>query len=213
VGAEFVYHMEDLLDLYEEPYDPRFPVVNFDELPYQLTAEVRLPLPARAGQPERYDYEYRRCGTCNLFLHFEPLRGWRHVEVTDQRTALDFAHQMKALVDVHYPQAMKIRVVLDNLSTHREWALYNAFPAEEARRILRKLEFRHTPKHGSWLNMAEIELSVLSRQCLDQRLANTQRVRQQVAAWESERNQANATVTWRFTTQHARERLQRLYPS
>ena len=213
MGAEFVYYMEDLLDLYEEPYDSRFPVVNFDELPYQLTAEVRLPLPARAGQPERYDYEYRRCGTCNLFLHFEPLRGWRHVEVTDQRTALDFAHQMKALVDVHYPQAMKIRVVLDNLSTHREWALYNAFPAEEARRILRKLEFRHTPKHGSWLNMTEIELSVLSRQCLDQRLANTQRVRQQVAAWESERNQANATVTWRFTTQHARERLQRLYPS
>jgi len=213
VGAEFVYHMEDVLDLYEEPYDPLFPVVTFDELPYQLTDEVRLPLPARPAQPERYDYEYRRCGTCNLFLHFEPLRGWRHVEVTDQRTALDFAVQMKALVDVHYPEAKKIRVVLDNLSTHTPWALYNAFPAEEARRILRKLEFRHTPKHGSWLNMAEIELSVLSRQCLDRRLASAAAVRQQVSAWESPRNDIGATVTWRFTTNTARERLKRLYPS
>lgn len=205
--------MEDLLDLYEEPYDPALPVVTFDELPYQLTDEVRLPLPAKSGQPERYDYEYRRCGTCNLFLHFEPLRGWRHVEVTDQRTALDFAAQMKALVDVHYPEARKIRVVLDNLNTHRPWSLYTAFPPEEARRILRKLEFRHTPKHGSWLNMAEIELSVLSRQCLDRRLASTTAVRQQVRAWEDPRNEAGATVTWRFTTDKARERLKRLYPS
>jgi hypothetical protein len=205
--------MEDLLELYEEPYDPAFPVVTFDELPYQLTDEVRLPLPAKPGQPERYDYEYRRCGTCNLFLHFEPLRGWRHVEVTDQRTALDFAVQMKALADVHYPEARKIRVVLDNLSTHRPWSLYMAFAPEEARRILRKLEFRHTPKHGSWLNMAEIELSVLSRQCLDRRLASTTAVRQQVSAWEGPRNEARATVTWRFTTDKARERLKRLYPS
>jgi hypothetical protein len=205
--------MEDLLELYEEPYDPACPVVTFDELPYQLTDEVRLPLPARPGQPERYDYEYRRCGTCNLFLHFEPLRGWRHVEVTDQRTALDFAAQMKALADVHYPEARKIRVVLDNLSTHRPWSLYMAFSAEEARRILRKLEFRHTPKHGSWLNMAEIELSVLSRQCLDRRLASTTAVRQQVSAWEGLRNEAGATVTWRFTTDKARARLKRLYPS
>jgi hypothetical protein len=205
--------MEDLLDLYEEPYDPALPVVTFDELPYQLTDEVRLPLPAKPGQPERYDYEYRRCGTCNLFLHFEPLRGWRHVEVTDQRTALDFAGQMKALVDVHYPEARKIRVVLDNLNTHRPWSLYTAFAPEEARRILRKLEFRHTPKHGSWLNMAEIELSVLSRQCLDRRLASTTAVRQQVSAWEGLRNEAGATVTWRFTTDKARERLKRLYPS
>jgi hypothetical protein len=213
VGAEFVYHMEDLLGLYEEPYKPAFPVVTFDELPYQLTDEVRQPVPARPGQPQRYDYEYRRCGTCNLFLHFEPLRGWRHVEVTDQRTALDFAAQMKALVDVHYPEAEKIRVVLDNLSTHKPWALYNAFAPAEAQRILRKLEFRHTPKHGSWLNMAEIELSVLSRQCLDRRLPTTDAVRQHVDAWEDARNQTNATVAWRFTTDHARERLKRLYPS
>jgi hypothetical protein len=205
--------MEDLLDLYEEPYDPRFPVVTFDELPYQLTDEVRLPLPARPDQVQRYDYEYRRCGTCNLFLHFEPLRGWRHVEVTAQRTTLDFAQQMRALVDVHYPEAEKIRVVLDNLNTHTPWALYTAFPAEEARRILRKLEFRHTPKHGSWLNMAEIELSVLSRQCLDRRLPDAQQVRQQVDAWEKPRNHAKATVTWRFTTEHARKRMRRLYPS
>lgn len=205
--------MEDVLDLYEESYDPRFPVVTFDELPYQLTDEVRQPVPARPGQPERYDYEYRRRGTCNLFLHFEPLRGWRHVEVTDQRTAQDFALQMKALVDVHYPEAEKIRVVLDNLSTHTPWALYNAFPAEEARRIARRLEFRHTPKHGSWLNMAEIELSVLSRQCLDRRLPDMHTVRREVGAWEEQRNQLNATVTWRFTTPQARERLKRLYPS
>lgn len=205
--------MEDLLDLYEEPYDPAFPVVTFDELPYQLTDEVRLPLPAKPRQPERYDYEYRRCGTCNLFLHFEPLRGWRHVEVTDQRTAIDFAAQMKALVDVHYPEARKIRVVLDNLNTHRPWSLYTTFAPGEARRILSKLEFRHTPKHGSWLNMAEIELSVLSRQCLDRRLASTTAVRQQVSAWEGPRNETGATVTWRFTTNTARERLKRLYPS
>jgi len=205
--------MEDLLDLYEEPHDPQLPTVCFDELPYQLTDEVRLPLPAEPGKPLRYDYEYHRRGTCNLFLHVEPQRGWRHVEVTERRTAQDFAHQMKALAEVHYPDARKIRVVLDNLSTHTPAALYEAFPPEEARRILRRLEFHYTPKHGSWLNMAEIELSVLSRQCLNRRLGTKDVVRQEVAAWEEPRNQAGVTIQWRFTTDKAREKLKRLYPS
>jgi hypothetical protein len=205
--------MEDLLDLYEEAYDPRFPTVCFDELPYQLTDEVRLPLPAEPGRPQRYDYEYHRRGTCNLFLHVEPQRGWRHVEVTERRTSQDFAHQMKALTDVHYPEATKIRVVLDNLSTHTPAALYEAFPPAEARRILRRIEFHYTPKHGSWLNMAEIELSVLSRQCLNRRLGSRDAVRREVAAWEQPRNQSGATITWRFTADKAREKLKRLYPS
>jgi hypothetical protein len=205
--------MEDLLDLYEEPHDPQLPTVCFDELPYQLTDEVRLPLPAEPGKPQRYDYEYHRRGTCNVFLHLEPQGGWRHVEVTERRTAQDFAHQMKALTEVHYPDARKIRVVLDNLSTHTPAALYEAFAPEEARRILRRLEFHYTPKHGSWLNMAEIELSVLSRQCLNRRLGTKDVVRQEVAAWEEPRNQAGVTIQWRFTTDKAREKLKRLYPS
>ena len=205
--------MEDLLDLYEEPYDPQFPTVCFDELPYQLTDEVRLPLPAEPGKPQRCDYEYHRRGTCNVFLHVEPQGGWRHVEVTERRTAQDFAHQMKALAEVHYPNARKIRVVLDNLSTHTPAALYEAFPPEEARRILRRLEFHHTPKHGSWLNMAEIEFSVLSRQCLNRRLGDMETVRREIAAWQAPRNQAGTTIKWRFTTDGAREKLKRLYPS
>jgi hypothetical protein len=213
VGSEFVWRMEDVLDLYEEPYDPQFPTVCFDELPYQLTGEVRLPLPAEPGKPQRYDYEYHRRGTCNIFLHVEPQGGWRHVEVTERRTAQDFAHQMKALVDLHYPDAKKIRVVLDNLNTHTPAALYEAFPPEEARRILRRLEFHHTPKHGSWLNMAEIEFSVLSRQCLNRRLGDLETVRQEIAAWQAPRNQAGATINWRFTADKAREKLKRLYPS
>ncbi len=205
--------MEDLLDLYAEDFDPRRPVVCFDELPYQLVAETCLPLPLQPGKPLRYDYEYRRNGTCNLFVFFQPLAGWRHVEVTEQRTKRDFAYRMKDLVDVHFPEAEVIRVVLDNLNTHSPAALYEVFEPQEARRIVRKLEFHYTPKHGSWLNMAEIEISVLDRQCLDRRLADVPTVRSEVLAWEALRNDHHATVDWRFTTTKARSKMQYLYPS
>lgn len=205
--------MEDVLDLYAEPYDPKRPVVCFDERPVQLVGEVRRPLPREPGVPLRYDYEYRRMGTANLFLHFEPRGGRRHVEVTPRRTALDFAHQMRWLVDVGYPDAERIRLVLDNLNTHVPWALYRAFPPAEARRILRKLEFHYTPKHGSWLNMAEIEFSVLTRQCLDRRIPAQERLAEVITPWEAERNRTAATVEWRFTTTDARTKLQRIYPA
>jgi hypothetical protein len=205
--------MEDLLDLYAEDFDPLRPVVCFDELPYQLVAETCLPLPLQPGKPLRYDYEYRRDGTCNLFMFFQPLIGWRHVEVTEQRTKRDFAYRMKDLVDLHFPQAEVIRVVLDNLNTHSPAALYEVFEPQEARRIVRKLEFHYTPKHGSWLNMAEIEISVLDRQCLDRRLAEVPKVRSEVQAWEALRNDQHATVDWRFTTTKARSKMQYLYPS
>ena len=205
--------MEDLLDLYAEAFDPLRPVVCFDELPYQLVGETCLPLPLLPGKPIRYDYEYRRNGTCNLFMFFQPLAGWRHVDVTEQRTGRDFAYRMKDLVDVHFPEAEVIRVVLDNLNTHSPAALYEVFEPQEARRIVRKLEFHYTPKHGSWLNMAEIEISVLDRQCLDRRLAKVSIVRSEVAAWEALRNDQCATVDWRFTTTKARSKLEFLYPS
>jgi len=205
--------MEDVLDLYAEDFDPLRPLVCFDELPYQLVAETRLPLPMQPGKPIRYDYEYRRNGTCNLFMFFQPLAGWRHVEVTEQRTKRDFAQQMKELVDVHFPEVEVIRVVLDNLNTHSPAALYEVFEPQEARRIVRKLEFHYTPKHGSWLNMAEIEISVLDRQCLDRRLAEVHMVRSEVVAWETLRNDQRATVDWRFTTTKARSKLEYLYPS
>jgi DDE superfamily endonuclease len=205
--------MEDVLDLYAEPYDPLRPVVCFDELSYQMVSEVRKPLPLRPGQPERFDYEYRREGVANLFVAFQPLRGWRHVEVTERRTAIDFAAQMQALVDVYFPTADVIRVVVDNLNTHTPAALYEAFEPAEARRIAAKLEFHYTPKHGSWLNMVEVELAVLTRQCLDRRLPNPERLRQETGAWEQERNEKQATVHWRFTTAAARVKLRRLYPS
>ena len=205
--------MEDVLDLYEQPRDPRRPTVCFDELPYQLLGEVQPPLPARPGRPGRYDYEYERRGTANLFLCFEPKRGWRHVDVTERRTKGDFARQMRALVDRHYPEATVIRVVLDNLNTHTGGALYEVFEPAEARRILRKLEFHSTPKHGSWLNQAEIELSALSGQCLDRRIPDDATLRAEVAAWERERNRAGARVEWRFTTALARGKLDHLYPT
>ena len=213
MGADFVWRMEDVLDLYARPYDARRPVVCFDEQPRQLVEEVRTPLPRAPGRPERVDDEYRRRGTCNLFLLFEPLAGRRHVEVTEQRTAVDFAHQMRALVDVHYPDAERIAVVLDNLSTHSPAALYQAFPPEEARRLLRRLEFHSTPKHGSWLNLAELEFSVLDRQCLDRRIADQESLRREIAAWERVRNAACSTVHWRFTVTAARAKLHRLYPA
>ena len=205
--------MEDILDLYAESYNPARPLVCFDELPYQLVAEKCSPLPLQPGKPARYDYEYRRMGTCNLFMFFEPMAGWRHVEVTEQRTKQDFAHAMKSLVDIHFPEAQVIRVVLDNLNTHTPAALYEVFEPAEARRIVRKLEFHHTPKHASWLNMAEIEISVLDRQCLDRRLPEIARVRSEVSAWENRRNQQRATVDWQFTNAKARSKLEYLYPS
>ena len=205
--------MEDVLDLYAEPYDPKRPRVNFDETSKQLIAETRRPLAPRPGQPQRYDYEYERGGTRNLFLFTEPQAGWRHVNVTERRTMVDFAHQMKWLVDERYPQAEVIRVVLDNLNTHKAASLYEAFEPAEARRIIKKLEFHYTPKHGSWLNMAEIELSVLQRQCLGRRLPDEATLVHEVAAWETQRNEQQATIDWHFSITDARENLRRLYPS
>lgn len=204
--------MEDVLDLYAESYDPKRPVVCLDERPCQLLIDVREPLPMEPGQPRRVDYEYERNGNCNLFLVFQPLAGWRKATVTERRTGEEFAYQMKSLVDEIFPEAEIIRVVLDNLNTHTPAALYQTFPPEEARRIARKLEFHYTPKHGSWLNMVEIEFSILVRQCLDRRLPDIESVRREVEAWVRERNDARATVDWRFTTADARTRLQRLYP-
>lgn len=205
--------MEDVLDLYAEPPDPRRPKVCFDETPKQLIAETRVPLPARPGQPERFDYEYQRNGTCNLFLFLEPDRGWRHVAVTDRRTKQDFAHQMKWLADEAFPDADLIRVVLDNLNTHRAAALYEAFPPHEARRILRRLEFHYTPKHGSWLNMAEVEISVFDRQCWDRRIPDVDTLARETRALEDQRNAARATIRWQFTNPEARLKMHRLYPS
>jgi hypothetical protein len=205
--------MEDVLELYAEPYDARHPQVNFDEKSVQLIAETRTALPAHPGQPARIDYEYQRNGTANLFVMCEPQAGWRHVVVTERRTKHDFAHQMKWLVDERYPDAEVIRVVLDQLNTHRPASLYDTFPAAEARRIRKKLEFHYTPKHGSWLNMAEIELSVLQRQCLGRRLPDVATLTQEVHAYERNRNTQRATIDWQFTTQDARTKLHRLYPS
>jgi hypothetical protein len=214
VGAEFVWRMEDVLDLYEEPYDPNKPLICFDEMPYQMVAEKRTPFPTKPDQPARYDYEYERRGMANLFIIFEPKKGWRRVDVTEQRTALDFAHQMRALAEEYYPQAEKIRVVLDNLNTHTPASLYKAFEAQEARRLLRRLEFHHTPKHASWLNQVEIELSVLIGQCLgERRIPDEETLGREVGAWERERNERGATVEWRFTASDAREKLVRLYPA
>jgi hypothetical protein len=205
--------MEDILDLYAESYDPARPLICFDEFPYQMVAEKRLPLPLQQGKPARYDYEYRRMGTCNLFMFFQPRAGWRHVKVTERRTKQDFAHCMKDLVDAHFPEAEVIRVVLDNLNTHTPASLYEAFTPQEARRIFRKLEFHYTPTHASWLNMAEIEISVLDRQCLDRRLPEMTLVSSEVFAWVNQRNQQRAMVDWQFTNSNARSKLEYLYPS
>ena len=204
--------MEDVLDLYAQPYDPCYPQVCFDERPCQLLSEKRVPLPSQPGQPERYDYEYKREGTCNLFAFFQPWAGWRHIKVTSPRTAIDFAHCMKDLVDEYFPKAIKVKVVLDNLNTHTPASLYKAFSPEEAKRILDRLEFHYTPKHGSWLNMVEIEFSVLSRQCLNRRISDIEMMKLETRAWVQERNQQRATVNWRFTSFDARVKLKRLYP-
>ena len=205
--------MEDVLEVYAEPYDPKRPKVNFDETSKQLIKETRSPLPPQPGKPQRFDYEYERNGTRNLFLFVEPQAGWRHVEVTEQRTKLDFAHQMQWLVNERYPEAEVIRVTLDNLNTHKLASLYEAFEPAEARRIARKLEFHYTPKHGSWLNMAEIELSVLQQQCLDRRIPDADTLQREIAAWEYQRNAEQATIDWRFSVTDARKKLERLYPS
>ena len=205
--------MEDVLEVYAEPYDPTRPKVNFDETTKQLIKETRQPLPAQPGRPQRYDYEYERNGTRNLFLFVEPQAGRRHVHVTEQRTKVDFAHEMQWLVDEGYPEATVIRVVLDNLNTHKIASLYEAFEPAEARRIARKLVLHYTPKHGSWLNMAEIELSVLQQQCLDRRIPDEATLTREIAAWEHQRNAEQATIAGRFSVSDARKKLQRLYPS
>ena len=204
--------MEDVLDLYAEPYDPERPVVCFDETSTQLLADISEPLPAMPGRPRREDYEYRREGTRNLFLTCEPKAGWRHVAITQRRTMQDFAHQMQWLVDDAYPDVPVVRLVLDNLNTHRRASLYETFPAVEAHRIAKRLEFHHTPKHGSWLNMAEIEFSVLARACLKGRNPDEDSLHKKVSAYEAERNAASATINWRFSTKDARTKLRRLYP-
>ena len=204
--------MEDVLDLYAEPYDPSRPVVCFDETSTQLLADVREPLPVQPGRPRRQDYEYRRAGTRNIFLFCDPLAGWRHLAITERRTMQDFAHQMRWLVDVAYPDAPVVRVVLDNLNTHRMASLYETFLAAEARRIAKRLEFHYTPKHGSWLNMAEIEFSVLSRNCLRGRHGDEVALAVAVEAYEIRRNAAKATINWGFSTHDARSKLHRLYP-
>lgn len=213
VDAEYVTRMEDVLDLYAEAHDPEFPVVNFDESPVQLIGETRVPVPAAPGRPKRTDYEYKRHGVANLFVIFDRHLGWRHVDVTERRTAEDFAEQMRKLVDVHFPEATKIRVVLDNLNTHRMSALYDRFEAEEARRIASKLEFHFTPKHASWLNMVEIEIGVLAKQCLDRRIASIELLTTEVGAWQVARNEAQATIDWLFDVQQARSKLGRSYPT
>ena len=205
--------MEDVLDVYCRPHDPKYPQVCFDESSKQQVKEVRTPLPVRPGEEARFDTEYERNGVSNLFMFFAPLENWRHVKVTDHRTAIDWAHCMRELVDVHFPDAERIVVVEDNLNTHTPASLSAAFEPEEAKRIWDKLEFHSTPKHGSWLNMAEIELSILSRQCLDRRIGDQESLRAEVAAWEAERNGTGATVNWRFTTADARIKLKHLYPS
>jgi transposase len=212
VDGTYVARMEDVLDLYAEPANPDHPVVCFDESPTQLIGEVRQPIPPMPGQPERYDCEYRRNGTANLFVFLDAHQSWRHVKVTDQRTAADFAVCMRDLVDLHYPRADRIRVVLDNLSSHTAGALYETFPAAEAHRILRRLEFHYTPKHASWLNMAEIEIGVLRGQCLNRRIGERAVLEAEINAWLQQRNASTARVRWKFTTQKARDKLARAYP-
>ncbi len=204
--------MEDVLEVYKRPYESSQPVVCMDEISKQLVSETRQPLPAQPGQAQRYDYEYRREGVCNLFMFFEPLRGWRHLKVTQRRTRQDWARAMKELVDVYYPDAECITVVLDNLNTHTGASLYETFEPAEARRIWERLDLHYTPKHGSWLNMAEIELSVFARQCLNRRIPDQDILQHEVAALEAQRNRSPSAVNWRFTTADARIKLKRLYP-
>jgi hypothetical protein len=213
VSGEFVAALEDVRDLYAEPYDPKRPKVNCAETSNQWIGETRQPLPVQPGHAARSDSESKRNGTRNVFLFCEPQAGWRHVEVTEPRTMQDFAHQLKGLVEERYPAAEVIRVVVDNLNTHKPASLYETFPPAEAHRLRQKLEFHYTPKHGSWLNMAEIELSVFARQCLRRRIATEATLKRELAAVEAARNAARARIDWQFTTADARVKLHRLYPS
>ena len=205
--------MEDILEVYQRPYDPHRPLVCLDETSKQLIAETRVPIAAKPGQPGRHDYEYRRNGTANLFMMFAPLEGWRHVKVTDRHTALDYAQVLKELSDTHFPGSAKIVLVQDNLNTHKPASLYEAFPPAEARRLVERFAWHYTPKHGSWLDMAESELGVLSSQCLDRRIPDQRVLKQEVEAWEAEPNRKHAKADWQFTTADARVKLKRLYPA
>jgi hypothetical protein len=211
-NAEFVFHMENVLEVYQRPYDAQFPLVCMDELSKQLTSETQVPLKAKPGRTECFDYEYTRNGTANVFAFTEPLTGWRHIAVTDQRTRIDWAHEIRKLVDVHFPNAERITLVMDNLNTHSLGSLYEAFPPQEARRIAKRIEVIHTPKHGSWLNMAEIELNVLTRQCLARRIPDKQTLITETSAWQNRRNRKAAKIDWQFTADNARIKLKHLYP-
>ena len=212
-SAAFVCAMEDILTVYKRVFNPDEPLVCMDETSKQLTAETRRPIPAAPGRPARYDYEYERNGVCNLFMFFAPLQGKRYVSVTERRTKADWAMQIKQLLDVHYPDAQKVTLVMDNLNTHTGASLYEVFQPSEARRLLDKLQIHYTPKHGSWLNMAEIELGVLTRQCLDRRIPDKATLASEVAVWQHRRNIAQAKIDWRFTNDEARIKLKRLYPT
>lgn len=205
--------MEDILTVYKQEYDERYPVVCMDESSKQHLIEIRAALPMEPGKPERYDTEYERNGTSNLFIFFEPLRGWRRIDVTARRTSKDWAYQIQQLVDEDYPEAEKIKLVMDNLNTHVGASLYKAFEPKEACRLLDKLEFHYTPKHGSWLNMAEIEFSLLSRQCMRDRMADRDYLAREVSAWVNKRNSVKSDMKWRFTTDDARIKLKHLYPT
>ena len=205
--------MESVLELYHKPYDREQPVVCMDETTKQLTSEVREPLPASAGQPERFDTHYRRNGVATVFMHFEPLRGWRKTNVTEGKRRVDWAHQIRSLLDEHYPRARKLHLVMDNLNTHGGASLYEAFAPEEARRLLDRLELHYTPKHGSWLNVAEIELSILSRQCLARRIADGPTLIREIESWQKDRNHRATKVRWQFTTKNSRTKLRKLYPT
>jgi len=212
-NAAFVAAMEDVLDVYTRPHDPARPLLCLDETSKQLVAETRTPEPMRPSQPARHDYEYKRNGTANLFMLFAPLEGWRHVEVTERRTAIDYAKILRDLSDIHFPQAEKIVLVQDNLNTHTPASLYEAFEPAEARRMIERFEWHYTPKHGSWLNLAESELGVLSSQCLDRRIPDKQTLIDEIAAWEYDRNATHTKANWHFTTPNARIKLNHLYPS
>jgi hypothetical protein len=212
-NAAFVAGMEDVLEVYQRPHDPARPVVCLDETSKQLIAETRVPITAKPGRAARFDYEYRRNGTANLFMMFAPLEGWRHVKVTDHRAAVDYAHVLKELSDTHFPGADKIVLMQDNLNIHKPASLYEAFPAAEARRLVERFEWHYTPKHGSWLNMAEAELGILSAQCLDRRIPDQPLLTDEVDAWQHARNKRHAKADWHFTTADARVKLKRLYPA
>ena len=211
-NAEFVWRMEDVLEVYQRPYNPRFPVICMDEASKQLVAEVRQPLPLEPGKPLRYDSEYERLGTCNIFMFCEPLRGWRHVRVSQRRTRVDWAFALRDVLDDEYADVERVVLVMDNLNTHSPSSFYEAFSPQEARRLTERLEIHYTPKHGSWLDIAECELSVLGRQCLARRIDDPQRLADEVAAWERDRNANVRTVNWQFTASDARIKLRRLYP-